>query len=473
MAKHPELTGELLHIPGYVQDADPGVVGPGMLWVDTSGGAGLYQVKIRNDADDGWEAISVGGLTDHTLLSNVGVYTHPQIDIHINDNANPHAVTAAQAGAAEAVHDHTSMIHINVADEFAAAAEKFTLATNDKFLIEDSAAAGAKKFVRKSNLPGGAGATLFTALTDTPASYAGQTLKSVRVNAGETALEFYTPSGGSFLPLAGGVMTGDIDFSDLGEGIRFWDEDSAYFKGLYFDLSGDPEIRIGDNAAPFGGPPIVHANTPVFRIGYDGVGGFAALEMWNQDAGGYEPIITSISDNPGDPLEFGTGDHATNINGSETRPTYNGGDLALLSDVPVGGTYDPEAIPRMQIGSGQAHVSVINGLAVDVSPIPSTGGVGARICARDFIRFIRGGATVLNYKLELMNWNDSGGGTPSMAYSSDPTSPLDLDSDLGDNVGQVFEIRVWYQDNTTGDETYVLTYLLLQDNQGIVPPPGP
>lgn len=42
----------------------------------------------------------------------------------------------------------------------------------------------------------GAGATTFTALTDTPASYTGQTLKSVRVNAGETALEFFTVAGG-------------------------------------------------------------------------------------------------------------------------------------------------------------------------------------------------------------------------------------------------------------------------------------
>lgn len=48
---------------------------------------------------------------------------------------------------------------------------------------------------------GGGGGTInilpvktFLGLTDTPNSYVGQTLKSVRVNAGETALEFYTPS---------------------------------------------------------------------------------------------------------------------------------------------------------------------------------------------------------------------------------------------------------------------------------------
>jgi hypothetical protein len=43
-------------------------------------------------------------------------------------------------------------------------------------------------------VPGGA--TTFLALTDTPASYAAQSLKGVRVNAGETALEFYTISSG-------------------------------------------------------------------------------------------------------------------------------------------------------------------------------------------------------------------------------------------------------------------------------------
>lgn len=40
------------------------------------------------------------------------------------------------------------------------------------------------------------GPTTFLELTDTPATYIGQTLKAVRVNAAETALEFFTLSGG-------------------------------------------------------------------------------------------------------------------------------------------------------------------------------------------------------------------------------------------------------------------------------------
>lgn len=51
----------------------------------------------------------------------------------------------------------------------------------------------------------GAGATEFTGLTDTPGSFSGQTLKVVRVNAGETALEFATIAAG-----AASVVTLDI-----------------------------------------------------------------------------------------------------------------------------------------------------------------------------------------------------------------------------------------------------------------------
>ena len=44
---------------------------------------------------------------------------------------------------------------------------------------------------------GGGGASAFTALSDTPNNYTGHGGEAVRVNAGETDLEFYTASGGS------------------------------------------------------------------------------------------------------------------------------------------------------------------------------------------------------------------------------------------------------------------------------------
>ena len=61
----------------------------------------------------------------------------------------------------------------------------------------------------------GGGATAFTGLTDTPASYAAQALKTVRVNAGATALEFSTAGAGDVTKVGTpvdsqvGVWTGD------------------------------------------------------------------------------------------------------------------------------------------------------------------------------------------------------------------------------------------------------------------------
>ena len=63
----------------------------------------------------------------------------------------------------------------------------WVLTTNDPLVVGTTALS----FSQLS----GSGATTFLGLTDTPSAYTGQTLKFVRVNAGETALEFATPAG--------------------------------------------------------------------------------------------------------------------------------------------------------------------------------------------------------------------------------------------------------------------------------------
>lgn len=45
-----------------------------------------------------------------------------------------------------------------------------------------------------------AGATEFTGLSDTPSAYTGESLKLVRVNVGETALEFTAPTTTTYIP---------------------------------------------------------------------------------------------------------------------------------------------------------------------------------------------------------------------------------------------------------------------------------
>lgn len=82
------------------------------------------------------------------------------------------------------------------AGDFNAFTEKVSPANADIVLIEDSAASYAKKKVQVGNLPGGGGSSTWLGLTDTPGAFTGQAGKYPKVNAGETALEFGTPSGG-------------------------------------------------------------------------------------------------------------------------------------------------------------------------------------------------------------------------------------------------------------------------------------
>jgi hypothetical protein len=58
---HSSLVTTNLHVPGYRQDSDPGAVGAGRYWVDSSGGTGAWILKVRNAADSGWEEVASGG----------------------------------------------------------------------------------------------------------------------------------------------------------------------------------------------------------------------------------------------------------------------------------------------------------------------------------------------------------------------------------------------------------------------------
>lgn len=90
MSWHYQLVDEDLHIIGYLQVGDPGAVGAGMTWIDTSGGAGNWVIKIRNAADNGWETTSGGGVGSTGATGPGGGATGPQ------GGTGPQGVTGPQ-----------------------------------------------------------------------------------------------------------------------------------------------------------------------------------------------------------------------------------------------------------------------------------------------------------------------------------------------------------------------------------------
>jgi hypothetical protein len=54
--EHKTITGDNLHVPGYIQSTDPGsAAGAGKLWIDTSSG---FVLKKRNAGNTGWDNIA-------------------------------------------------------------------------------------------------------------------------------------------------------------------------------------------------------------------------------------------------------------------------------------------------------------------------------------------------------------------------------------------------------------------------------
>jgi hypothetical protein len=90
-------------------------------------------------------------------------------------------------------------------------------------------------------------ATTFVGLSDTPSSFSGETLKAVRVNAGETALEFYTPAGGGLT----GVTDANGTALGSGAGVELAGVDRYTAIGvnaLSSMTTADDNTAVGDSA---------------------------------------------------------------------------------------------------------------------------------------------------------------------------------------------------------------------------------
>lgn len=104
---HSDLTDVNLHVPGYFTGSDPGAVGAGRYWIDTTGGP-PYQLYVRDSLDAAWEAVGV----------NAGA--------SFNDGATPTNLAASAATGDDVYAARRDHVHLDPVVAHAAAGDPHT-----------------------------------------------------------------------------------------------------------------------------------------------------------------------------------------------------------------------------------------------------------------------------------------------------------------------------------------------------------
>ena len=115
---HSAMTGSELHVPGYAQAGDPGAVGGGKQWIDSSAGTGKWALKIRKEDDLGWETVydpaavainggTINGVTIGATTPAAGAFTTlaASSDLTVGGSvaADKNIIVAANAGQSRRV----------------------------------------------------------------------------------------------------------------------------------------------------------------------------------------------------------------------------------------------------------------------------------------------------------------------------------------------------------------------------------
>lgn len=156
-----------------------------------------------------------------------------------------------------------------------------------------------KELPSGDTIPAAVVPSTFLGLTDTPSAYTAQALKAVRVNAGETALEFYTPSSGITIgttPISSGGANRVLFHSASGDYV----EESANFKfdGSNLILGNSTKhLEIGLDSsynAVFGHAYSASDNIAQYQLKYFRSGSFAAAGLALIDTGyGYTTVLNT------------------------------------------------------------------------------------------------------------------------------------------------------------------------------------
>ena len=179
------------------------------------------------------------------------------------------------------------------------------------------------------------GAGAFTDLTDTPASYAGHSLKLVRVNAAETALEFATPSptGYYIIEQDGSALT-QRNTLDVSNGLTASDSGGETKLKLGGTLTENTGIDLNGNSLAIGGTVLTSFDVTIsdsVDIGLLSVSPYNLIaaasnssnsaEMRVSSAGGNTAFSITGTNGLSETIIFSIGYLGSNFNDLRTTPT--------------------------------------------------------------------------------------------------------------------------------------------------------
>lgn len=185
--------------------------------------------------------------------------------------------------------------------------------------------------------------TTFLGLTDTPSSYASQSLKSVRVNAGETALEFFTPSAGAttFLALTdtpssyGSQSLKAVRVNSGETALEFYTPSSTIVRGFSFGLKRTSGVSTGKLpmywTCPYSG------TISAWNITVDA--GTITVKVWKKATGTVHPTSSDSINTSGIALSTGTSIHSTTLSDFTTL-VVTAGDIFAVEVTASSGVFD-------------------------------------------------------------------------------------------------------------------------------------